>query len=83
MNSKDHTISKEMENGDIEVVSRIQEQLNAAQKVIEFYADKNNWTWSAGNEKMALYSNIDGDFKVSHVVMGGKRAREYFERWTK
>lgn len=72
-------------------LQKTREQLDKAEKVIEFYADGDNYGHIS--PEIATYSVIDasdlgdGDFMLNDSVdderVGGKRARQYFKDKTK
>lgn len=63
-------------------IKRLTSQLEKAEEVIEFYADKNNYsnTYKAqGVDNMRVIAISDCDRNVFMDSFGGKRAREYFK----
>lgn len=64
------------------------EQLESANEVIGFYADKLNWTyydvhsWSSGDSTPKSDTEcLENCGQVGSKYYGGKRAREYKKKW--
>ena len=58
-------------------IERLQAQLEKAERVIGFYADKNNYYESAKTVKYNKITNLDLEVVFKKVEIGGKLAREY------
>ena len=58
----------------------LKQRLQEAEKVIEFYADQDNWcgSWSVYKDCTTV---SDINYVEEYVECGGKRAREYMEKY--
>ena len=61
----------------VEEVASLWQRLADAEKALEFYAKKSNWVGPVGCHIDEIkHDDLQGD-----ELIGGKRAREYFEKW--
>jgi hypothetical protein len=60
-----------------EQTAQLIERLADAEKALEFYAKKSSWVGPVGCHIDEIkHDDLQGD-----ELIGGKRAREYFEKW--
>ena len=71
----DESSKQEVTKEIFELIEKLDEKVEDANEVIEFYADKKNWF----NYKE--YSSITGKDEDSRDNKGGKKAREYQQKY--